>query len=109
MKTTTGYAILRTTSQAEETDKFPLFPKVPNAVKTLESSLNASAYEQGLADRENGTSYRNHGNEDRGYSRTRQPETLLIKRLQEKTNRLDLDLEVVGLAIGTAYLLRRKR
>ena len=33
------------------TDKFPLFPKVPNAVKTLESKLNATAYEQGLAEK----------------------------------------------------------
>ncbi|HET8689103.1 MAG TPA: NosD domain-containing protein, partial [Methanosarcina sp.] len=47
-------------------DKSPLFPKFPNAVKTLESSLNTSAYEQGLADRENGTTTGTTGNKTEG-------------------------------------------
>ncbi len=89
------------------TDKFPLFPKVPNAVKTLESSLNASAYEQGLADRENGTTTGTTGNKTEGATKSAAGNAT-DKEASGKNKSPGPGLESVGLAIGAAYFLRQK-
>lgn len=47
-------------------DNYPLFPRIPAAVTTLESKLNTSAYEQGLAGKENATGVETTGNETEG-------------------------------------------
>jgi len=90
------------------TDKFPLFPKVPNAVKTLESGLNASAYEQGLADRENATSSKTTVNETKG---TTEPaaENATDEEASGENESPGPGLGVVGLAIGAAYFLKQSR
>ncbi len=90
------------------TDKSPLFPKVPNAVKTLESSLNASAYEQGLADRENRTTTGTTGNETEG---TTEPaaENDTDEEASAENEAPGPGPGIVGLAIGAAYFLRRNR
>lgn len=90
------------------TDKSPLFPKVPNAVKTLESSLNPSAYEQGLADRENTTSLETTVNETGGAAEPAAKNDT-GKEASGENESPGPGSGIVGLAIGTAYLLRRKR
>jgi parallel beta-helix repeat protein len=90
------------------TDKSPLFPKVPNAVKTLESSLNASAYEQGLADRKNATSLETTVNETGGAAEPAAKNDT-GKGASGEAESPGPGPGIVGLAIGTAYFLRRKR
>ena len=81
------------------TDKFPLFPKFPNAVKNLENKLNSTAiaYEQGLADEKNKTKETpvNATNETK-------------KSSKEETPGPGLGTAVVAVA-GAAYFLRRNR
>lgn len=100
------------------TDNYPLFPKVPNAVKALESSLNASAYEQGLADREKATSPKTTVNKT---EEATQPaaENITDKNATDEnaTNEEGSGEKespgpgsgIVGLAVGATYFLRRKR
>jgi parallel beta-helix repeat protein len=90
------------------TDKSPLFPKVPNAVKTLESSLNASAYEQGLADRENTTSSETTVNETEGATEPA-AENATDEEASEENKSPGPGPGIVGLAMGVAYFLRRNR
>jgi nitrous oxidase accessory protein len=78
------------------TDKFPLFPKVPNAVKTLESKLNASAYEQGLAEK-NETTVETPVNATEGTTKPSKEETP------------GFGLETAVLAAGAVFFLRRNR
>jgi len=75
-------------------DKFPLFPKVPNAVKVLESKLNATAYEQGLA---NKTRVEPPVNATNGTTEPSKKETP------------GPGLGIAVLAMGSAYFLRRDR
>ena len=86
------------------TDKFPLSPKVPNAVKTLENSLNASAYEQGLADREKAGATVNKTKEA-----TEPKAGNTTNEEASGTNTPGLGPGFVGLAIGAAYILRQSR
>jgi len=90
------------------TDKSPLFPKVPSAVKTLESSLNASAYEQGLADRENATSSETPANETGG---TAEPtaENATDGEASAEDESPGPGPGIVAVAIGAAHFLRRNR
>lgn len=90
------------------TDKFPLFPKVPNAVKTLESSLNASAYEQGLADRENATSSKTTVNETKGATENA-AENATDGEASGENESPGPGPGVLGLAIGAAYFLKQSR
>jgi parallel beta-helix repeat protein len=82
------------------TDKFPLFPKFPNAVKTLDNKLNSTAiaYEQGLADEKNNTKVETPVNATNG---TKKPS-------KEETPGLGLETAVLA-ALGAAYFLRRDR
>jgi len=88
------------------TDKSPLYPKVPNAVKTLESKLNVSAYEQGLADRENATSLETPVNETEG-SAEPETENTTNEGVQEEAESPGPGAGIVAVAIGAAYFLRR--
>ena len=90
------------------TDKFPLFPKVPNAVKSLESSLNASAYEQSLANRENTTISETKVNKTKEATK---PETknATNEEASGENKSPGPGPGVVGLIIGAAYFLKRKR
>lgn len=90
------------------TDKSPLFPKVPNAVKTLESSLNASAYEQGLADRDNTTSSETTVNETEGVTE-QAAENATDEGASGEDKSPGPGPGTVGLAMGAAYFLRRNR
>lgn len=90
------------------TDKSPLYPKVPNAVKTLESSLNASAYEQGLADRDNATSSQQTVNETEGTAGLAAGNAT-DEEASGKNESPGPGSGIVGLAIGAAYFLRRKK
>jgi len=100
------------------TDNYPLFPKVPNAVKAVESNLNASAYEQGLADREKATSSEITVNKTEEATETSVENTTYENTTDENaTNEEDSEEKespgpgpgVLGLAIGAAYFLRRNR
>jgi parallel beta-helix repeat protein len=90
------------------TDKFPLFPKIPNAVKNLESSLNASAYEQGLADRENATSSETTVNETEEATEPTDENTT-NGEASGKNESPGPGPGVMGLAIGAAYFLKQSR
>ncbi|AKB52546.1 Cell surface protein [Methanosarcina barkeri str. Wiesmoor] len=99
-------------------DNYPLFPKVPSAVKVLESSLNSSAYEQGLAGREKSTS------SDTTVNKTEESTEPAVENASDE-NTTDENAtnaegseekespgpgpEIVGLAVGAAYFLRRNR
>ena len=90
------------------TDKSPLFPKVPNAVKALESSLDASAYKQGLVDRENTTSPETSVNETE-VSAEQEAENTTDKEVSGETKSPGLRAGIAGVAMGAAYFLRRNR
>jgi hypothetical protein len=81
------------------TDKFPLFPKVPNAVKVLENKLNSTstAYEQGLADEKNETTLKTPVNVT-GVAK---------KPSEEETPGFELGVSV--LAVGMVSFLRKNR
>jgi parallel beta-helix repeat protein len=81
------------------TDKFPLFPKVPNAVKVLENKLNSTSteYEQGIADKKNETTVKTPVNVT-GVSK---------KSSEEETPGFELGVSV--LAVGMVYFLRKNR
>jgi parallel beta-helix repeat protein len=90
------------------TDESPLFPKVPNAVKALESRLNASAYEQGLANRENAT------NSEAAVNKTEEATELKAENNTDKEISGEAKSPgpgsiIMGLAMGAAYFLRRRR
>jgi len=100
------------------TDNYPLFPKVPNAVKALESSLNASAYEQGLANREKATSPESTVNETEEATEPAAKNTTDENAANKNTTNEEASGEkespgpgpgILELAIGTAYFLRRNR
>jgi parallel beta-helix repeat protein len=78
-------------------DKFPLYPKIPNAVKNLESKLNSTAteYEQALAKEKIEKTVKTPVNATEG---TKKPS-------KEETPGLGLGTAV--LAAGAAYFLRR--
>jgi parallel beta-helix repeat protein len=80
------------------TDKFPLYPKYPNAVKNLENKLNstAAAYEQGLADEKNKKKVKAPVNATNGTNKS-----------SEDTPGPGLGIAL--LAAGAAYLLSRNR
>jgi len=97
-------------------DNYPLFPRIPAAVTTLENKLDAEAYEQGLADMERA------GNET---------ETPLVEATEGETGEVTETaceeegtteteaaeengapgpgLGLTVLAAGAAYILKRKR
>ncbi|KKH48570.1 nitrous oxide reductase family maturation protein NosD [Methanosarcina sp. 1.H.A.2.2] len=92
-------------------DNSPLFPKVPNAVTSLESKLDAEAYEQGLADREGA------GNET-GTPVEEQTEENETAGEGNETNETEAPEEngapgpglgFTVLAAGAAYILKRRR
>ncbi|RXA21421.1 DUF1565 domain-containing protein [Methanosarcina sp. MSH10X1] len=89
-------------------DKSPLFPKVPNAVKALESKLNPGAYEQGLAGRENATRPETPVNETEGTAETA-TENTTNEEVQEEAESPGPGAGIVAVAIGAAYFLRRNR
>lgn len=89
-------------------DKSPLFPKVPNAVKTLESKLNASAYEKGLADRKNSTSPETPVNETEG-SAEPETENTTGEEVTGEAESPGPGAGILAVAIGAAYFLRRNR
>ncbi|WP_292388290.1 right-handed parallel beta-helix repeat-containing protein [Methanosarcina sp. UBA5] len=100
------------------TDKYPLYPKVPNAVKALESSLNTSAYEQGLADRENATSSKATVNETKKATETAAENATDENATTKNATNEEASGEkespgsgpgIVGLAIGAAYFIRQNR
>ncbi|WP_243684453.1 hypothetical protein [Methanosarcina barkeri] len=110
------------------TDNYPLFPKVPNAVKALESNLNASAYEQGLADMEKATSSEttvNKTEEATGPAAENATDENITNENATNENTTDKNATneegsgekespgpgpgIVGLAVGAAYFLRRDR
>ena len=90
------------------TDESPLFPKVPNAVKALESHLNVSTYEQSLADRENTTSPETSVNETEEATELEVENTTSEEASAEKESPGPGPV-IGGLTMGTAYLLRRNR
>lgn len=79
------------------TDRFPLFPKNPNAVKNLENKLNstAAAYEQGLADEKNKAKVQTPVN---ATNETKKP-----------SEEPGFGLGTALLAAGAVYFLRRNR
>jgi parallel beta-helix repeat protein len=81
-------------------DKYPLFPKSPNAVKTLENNLNstATAYAQGFVKKENETPVQTSVNTTNG---TKKPS-------KDETPGPGLGTVVLA-AAGAAYFLRRNR
>jgi len=88
-------------------DKSPLFPKVPNAVKTLESRLNssASAYEQGIANEETVNETESQVNETDGTNES--SNATGTETSEEETP--GPGLGIVAMAVGAAYFLRRNR
>lgn len=100
------------------TDNYPLFPKVPNAVKVLESNLNASAYEQGLADMEKVTSFETTVNktdeaaESAAKNATNENATDENATNEEGSGEKESPgpgLGILGLTMGAAYFLKRNR
>lgn len=100
------------------TDNYPLFPKVPNAVKALESNLNASAYEEGLAARENATNSEATLNETEEATGPAAENATDKNATDENATNEEASGEkessgpgpgIVGPAIGAAYFLRRNR
>ncbi len=78
-------------------DKFPLYPKVPSAVKALESKLNstASAYEQGMTAKKNAIK-----------------ETIPVKPTEgtkESSETPGMGLGIAVLSAGAACFLKRKK
>ena len=99
-------------------DNYPLFPKVPDAVKTLENSLNASAYEQGLAGREKATSSETTVNKTKEATEQAAENATNENTTDENATNEESSGEkespgpepgIVGLAVGAAYFLRRNR
>lgn len=99
-------------------DNYPLFPKVPNAVKALESNLNASAYEQGLTDREKAISSETTVNKTEEATKTAVENTTYENDTDENATNEGGSGEqessgpgpgIAGLGIGAAYFLRRSR
>jgi parallel beta-helix repeat protein len=76
-------------------DKFPLYPKVPSAVKNLESKLNASAYEQDMVVKKN-------------EKKTEIP-VKPTEGTKESTETPGMGLGIAALSAGAACLLRRKK
>lgn len=90
-------------------DKYPLFPKVPNAVKTLESELNTTAYEQGMAVREAAEININKAKEasestakNATNNTTNEGNTSGVKKSPGPGS------GIIGLSIGAAYFLTGK-
>lgn len=89
------------------TDKSPLFPKVPNAVKALEGKLDAQAYELGMETRgvegnESETSVEQTGE---NVTSAEGNET----GASEENKAPAPGIEFTVLAAGTAYFLKRRR
>jgi parallel beta-helix repeat protein len=82
------------------TDKFPLFPKFPNAVKALDNKLNSTstAYKQALIDEENKKKAKTPVNTTNATK----------KSSKEETPGPGLETTVLA-ALGAAYFLRRER
>lgn len=82
------------------TDKFPLFPKFPNAVKTLDNKLNSTGteYEQTLAQAKTKTTVETPVNASNGTN----------KSSKEETPGPGLGTAVLA-AVGAAYFLRRDK
>ena len=82
------------------TDKFPLFPKFPNAVKALDNKLNSTstAYKQALIDEENKKKATTPVNTTNATK----------KSSKEETPGPGLETTVLA-ALGAAYFLRRER
>ncbi len=91
------------------TDKSPLFPKVPNAVKTLESSLNSSAYQQGLPDRENANNSSETMVNESGGTMEPGTENATDGKVSEENESPGPGPGIMAIAAGAAYILRRKR
>lgn len=88
------------------TDKFPLFPKVPNAVKTIENKLNdsASTYEKEIINRETATEL---GKETNGTNESSGKNTTGESPSEEEASWPGL--EIVTITLGLACFLRRNR
>ena len=82
------------------TDKFPLFPKFPNAVKALDNKLNSTstAYKQALIDEENKKKATTPANATNGTK----------KSSKDETPGPGLEIAVLA-ALGAAHFLRRER
>ncbi|MDY0129527.1 MAG: NosD domain-containing protein [Methanosarcina vacuolata] len=100
------------------TDNYPLFPKVPNAVKVIENNLNASAYEQGLDGMEKVTSSETTVNktdeaaESAAKNATNENATDENATNEEGSGEKESPgpgLGILGLTIGAAYFLKRNR
>lgn len=90
-------------------DKSPLFPKVPNAVKTLENRLNssASAYEQSIANEETANETESQVKETGETNESSGKNATDTETSEEETP--GTGLEIVAMAVGVAYFLRRNR
>ncbi|MDR7665611.1 NosD domain-containing protein [Methanosarcina sp. Z-7115] len=91
------------------TDKSPLFPKVPTAIKTLESKLNTSSYEQDLAGKENATGVEIMGNETEGTTEQAGENATNVDTSTSEKEAPGPGLGIAVTALGTAYFLKRKR
>ncbi|MCC4765839.1 cell surface protein [Methanosarcina sp. DH1] len=100
------------------TDNYPLFPKVPNAVKVLESNLNASAYEQGLDDMVKVTSSETTVNKTDEAAESAAKNTTNENATDENATNEEGSgekespgpgLGILGLTMGAAYFLKRNR
>jgi parallel beta-helix repeat protein len=76
-------------------DKFPLYPKVPSAVKNLESKLNASAYEQDMAAKKN--------------EKKAEIPVKPTEGTKESSETPGMGLGIAALSAGAACLLRRNK
>jgi len=89
-------------------DKSPLFPKFPNAVKTLENKLNESsrAYEEGIANREIANKTDSQVN---GTNETNESSNKNTTGGNDSEETPWPGLEIVTMALGLAYFLRQNR
>jgi parallel beta-helix repeat protein len=94
------------------TDKSPLYPKVPAAVTALENELDAKAYEQGMADREEAVNVTEtpleEATEEANETAVEGEETPETEA-EEENGAPGPGLGLAVLATGAAYLLKRKR
>lgn len=90
-------------------DKSPLYPKVPNAVKTIENELSdsASSYKEGMKIRETSNGVNSPVNDTNGTNESSGKNTTNENASEEETP--GPGLEVLAISAGAAYFLRQRR
>lgn len=91
------------------TDKFPLYPKNPNAVTTLETDLDVESYKAGLADREEMIGEEDSITETEVETESPTPDDKEDKEETPEENGAPAPgIGFAALVLGTAYLLNHR-